>query len=128
MSHVACPVPQPAANSCQRCWITEQYPAERTSLEYMPVSAVYKRQNALLVSMLTALPSFCTQEWMSALFSFVIYVIVLLRVRGNLIHDTAGKWSLQWIPRSESWRLGFIRDYLDSCTVKLAAIIVWYVF
>ena len=58
VSQVACPVRQPAANSCQRCWITEQYPVERTSLEYMPVSTVYKRQNALLVSMLTALPSF----------------------------------------------------------------------
>jgi len=83
------------------CWITEQYPAEQTFLEYVP-------------------------EWMSALFSFVLYVIVLLRVRGNLIQDTAGKWFLRWIPRSESWRLGFVRDYLDSCTVKLAAIIVWY--
>jgi hypothetical protein len=63
---------------------------------------------------------------MSAFFSFVLYVTVLLRVRGNLIKDTAGKWSLRWIPRSESWQLAFVRDYLDSCTVKLAAIIVWY--
>ncbi len=63
---------------------------------------------------------------MSAFFSFALYVTVLLRVRGNLIQDTAGKWSLRWIPRSESWQLGFVRDYLDSCTVKLAAIIVWY--
>jgi len=83
------------------CWIAAQYPTERIFLEYM-------------------------LEWTSALFSFVLYVIVLLRVRGNLIQDTAGKWSFQWIPRSESWRLGFVRDYLDSCTVKLAAIIVWY--
>ena len=64
---------------------------------------------------------------MSAFFSFVLYVAVLLRVRGNLIQDTAGKWSLRWIPRSESWQLGFARDYLDSCLVKMAAIIVWYV-
>jgi len=83
------------------CWITGQYPASQFFLEYM-------------------------LEWTSAFFSFLLYVIVLLRVRGNLIHDTAGKWSLQWIPRSESWQLGFVRDYLDSCTVRLAAIIVWY--
>lgn len=83
------------------CWITEQYPAEQTFLEYM-------------------------LEWVSAFFSFALYVTVLLRVRGNLIQDTAGKWSLRWIPRSESWQLAFVRDYLDSCTVKLAAIIVWY--
>lgn len=58
----------------------------------------------------------------------MLYVIVLLRVRGNLLQDTTGKWYLRWIPRSESWQLGFVRDYLDSCTVKLAAIIVWYAF
>jgi len=53
---------QPAANLCQRCWITEQYPAEQTFLEYLPVSAVYKRQNTLLVSMLTVLPSFALRS------------------------------------------------------------------
>ena len=66
MSHVACPNPLPrsptAANSCQRCWITAQYPAEQIFLEYMLVSAVYKRQNTLLVSMLTALPSFARRS------------------------------------------------------------------
>jgi hypothetical protein len=65
------------------------------------------------------------QEWMSAFSSFMLYVAVLLRVRGNLIQDTAGKWSLRWISRSESWQLGFARDYLDSCLVKMVAIIVW---
>jgi hypothetical protein len=63
---------------------------------------------------------------MSAFFSFVLYVAVLLRVRGNLIQGPTGKWTLRWIPRSESWQLAFARDYLDSCTVKMAAIIVWY--
>jgi hypothetical protein len=68
----------------------------------------------------------CIQEWMSAFFSFVLYVAVLLRVRGNLIQETSGKWSLRWITGSESWQLGFARDYLDSCLVKMVAIIVWY--
>lgn len=63
---------------------------------------------------------------MSAFFSIMLYVAVLLRVRGNLTQDTAGKWSLRWIARSESWQLGFARDYLDSGLVKMAAIIVWY--
>jgi len=56
----------------------------------------------------------------------VLYVTVLLRVRGNLIQDTKGKWSVRWVPRCESWQLAFTRDYLDSRTVKMAAIIVWY--
>ena len=63
---------------------------------------------------------------MSAFLSFVLYVAVLLRVRGNLIQDATGKWALRWVPRNESWQLAFARDYLDSCTVKMAAIIVWY--
>jgi len=83
------------------CWITEEYPAEQICLEYM-------------------------MEWMSAFFSFVLYAAVLLRVRGNLIQDATGKWSFRWVPCSESWQLAFVRDYLDSCTVKMAAIIVWY--
>ncbi|KAF8491856.1 hypothetical protein F5888DRAFT_1860574 [Russula emetica] len=83
------------------CWITQQYPASQICLEYM-------------------------LEWTSAFFSFVLYVAVLLRVRGNLIQDTAGKWSLRWVSHSESWQLAFARDYLDSCLVKMVAIIVWY--
>ena len=77
------------------------------------------------VSILTAY-LVCAQEWMSAFFSFILYVAVLLRVRGNLIQDPTGKWSLRWVSCSESWQLAFARDYLDSCTVKMAAIIVWY--
>lgn len=69
----------------------------------------------------------CAQEWMSAFFSFILYAAVLLRVRGNLIQDETGKWSLRWVSRGDSWQLAFTRDYLDSCTVKMAAIIVWYV-
>jgi hypothetical protein len=68
----------------------------------------------------------CVQEWMSASFSFILYVVVFLRVRGNLIQDTAGKWSLRWVSRNGSWQLAFARDYLDSCLVKMAAITVWY--
>ena len=69
----------------------------------------------------------CAQEWMSAFFSFILYVTVLLRVRGNLSRDITGKWSLRWVPCSESWQLGLARDYLDSSTFKMAATIVWYV-
>jgi len=83
------------------CWITKAYTDEEVCLEYM-------------------------LEWMSALFSFILYVAVLLRVRGNLIQDAAGKWSLRWVARGDSWRLAFTRDYLDSCTVKMVTIIVWY--
>lgn len=83
------------------CWITHQYPVEQTLLEYVI-------------------------EWMSAFVSFVLYVAVLLRVRGNLIKDKEGHWFLRWVPHGESWQLAFSRDYLDSCTIKMVAIVVWY--
>lgn len=124
MSHVACPN-QPPSNSQGRCWITGRYPAAQTFLEYMLVSVVSKGHDGHATGIhVNGVPS--VQEWTSAFFSFVLYVIVLLRVRGNLIHDTKGKWSLRWIPRSESWQLAFVRDYVDTCTVRLAAITVWY--
>ncbi|KAH9000815.1 hypothetical protein EDB86DRAFT_3074815 [Lactarius hatsudake] len=83
------------------CWITHEYPVEQTLLEYVI-------------------------EWTSAFVSFVLYVIVLLRVRGNLIKDSEGRWFLRWVSRNESWQLAFARDYLDSCTIKMVAIVVWY--
>jgi hypothetical protein len=82
------------------CWITHQYPIEQTVLEYVI-------------------------EWTSAFASFILYVTVLLRVRGNLIKHSDGRWSLRWVSRSESWQLAFARDYLDSCAIKMVAIIVW---
>lgn len=83
------------------CWITHEYPIEQTLLEYVI-------------------------EWTSAFVSFVLYVIVLLRVRGNLVKDSEGRWFLRWVSRNESWQLAFARDYLDSCTIKMVAIVVWY--
>ncbi|KAI0264745.1 hypothetical protein BC834DRAFT_882401 [Gloeopeniophorella convolvens] len=83
------------------CWITSEYRLAQTFLEYF-------------------------FEWLSALSSFVLYAAVLLRVRGNLVQDSAGRCALRWVPRAESWQLAFARDYLDSSMVKVAAIIVWY--
>lgn len=90
----------------------------------MMVSVHFQEMDTQRISILMA----CLvriQEWISAFFSFILYVAVLLRVRGNLIQDATGKWSFRWA-RWESWQLAFARDYLDSSTVKMAAIIVWY--
>jgi len=83
------------------CWITHHYPVEQTLMEYVI-------------------------EWTSAFVSFVLYVAVLLRVRGNLIKDSEGHWFLRWVSYRDSWQLGFARDYLDSCTIKMVVIIVWF--
>jgi len=56
---------------------------------------------------------------------FLLYIAVLLRVRGNItIID--GKWRLQFVPRGESWRLHIGRDTIDSSMLKVAAHMVWY--
>ncbi|KAH9057940.1 hypothetical protein EDB83DRAFT_2224728 [Lactarius deliciosus] len=90
------------------CWITHEYPVEQTLLEYVI-------------------------EWTSALVSFVFYVIVLLRVRGNLIKDSEGRWFLRWVSRNESWQLAFARrlsrlmhhkDGRDRCMVTYTILIV----
>jgi len=82
------------------CWITENYPKEQTFLEYF-------------------------FEFLSAGLGFVLYVFVLLRVRGNLTLAD-GRWSLHWIPRSEAWKLSLGRDLLDTAMLRVSANMVWY--
>jgi hypothetical protein len=63
---------------------------------------------------------------MSAGLGFLLYATVLLRVRGNLVMMD-GKWRLRWVPRSEGWMLQLGRDIIDTCMLKVAALMVWYV-
>ncbi|KAG7097936.1 hypothetical protein E1B28_005247 [Marasmius oreades] len=81
------------------CWITSGYPSERVFLEYF-------------------------LEFFSACLSFILYCIILLRVRGNLVHNM-GEWRLKFISKDASWRLGFARDLIDSSMLKCAQRIVW---
>lgn len=82
------------------CWITSSYPEPQILLEYF-------------------------LEFLSATLAFILNTIVLLRVRGNLVHHQ-GKWKLQFISSDESWRLGFARDLIDSTMLKLAQRMVWF--
>jgi len=82
------------------CWITDAYPAEQTFLEYF-------------------------FEFVSAAVSFFLYVGILLRVRGNLVHGTDG-WHLRFVPSSERWQLAINRDWADSSVMGLAALLIWY--
>jgi len=82
------------------CWITDNYPKEQFFLEYF-------------------------FEFMSAGLGFLLYATVLLRVRGNLVMMD-GKWRLRWVPRSEGWKLQLGRDIIDTCMLKVAALMVWY--
>ncbi|PSR76196.1 hypothetical protein PHLCEN_2v8619 [Hermanssonia centrifuga] len=82
------------------CWITDNYPREQTFLEYF-------------------------FEWLSAGFSFIIYIAILLRVRGNLVRGKDG-WHIRYVPRSQRWQLAISRDWLDSTMMQVAARMVWY--
>lgn len=63
---------------------------------------------------------------MSAGLGFLLYSLVLLRVRGNLT-QVEGKWRLRWIPSCDAWQLSFARDYIDSAMLKVATSMVWCV-
>jgi len=82
------------------CWITDNYPREQTFLEYF-------------------------FEFLSAGLGFVLYALVLLRVRGNLT-TVDGRWRLIWIARSQAWQLSIGRDMIDSAMLRVAANLVWY--
>ncbi|KAJ3559165.1 hypothetical protein NM688_g503 [Phlebia brevispora] len=82
------------------CWITDNYPHEQFFLEYF-------------------------FEFLSAGLSFVLYIGILLRVRGNLIHSKEG-WRLRFVPRAERWKLAINRDWLDSSMLTVAARLLWH--
>lgn len=63
---------------------------------------------------------------MSAGLGFFLYILVLLRVRGNLI-KVDGRWCLRWIPRSQAWQLSFARDMIDTAMLRVATNMVWCV-
>ncbi|KAJ7249384.1 hypothetical protein C8J57DRAFT_1669033 [Mycena rebaudengoi] len=82
------------------CWITSKYPREQIFLEYF-------------------------LEYVSAGFCLVLYTIVILRMRGNLVHQH-GKWSLRILPKDESWQLSLRRDLIDYSMLQAAEKMVWY--
>ncbi|THU91955.1 hypothetical protein K435DRAFT_862953 [Dendrothele bispora CBS 962.96] len=84
------------------CWITSDYPKEQVYLEYF-------------------------FEFFSAGLSLILYSIVILRVRGNIIQSD-GNWCLRIVPRGQSWQLSFGRDLIDSAMLRVAQNMVWYPF
>jgi len=83
------------------CWITDNYPHEQIFLEYF-------------------------FEFLSAALSMILYIIIILRVRGNLVHTEGGKWNLQFVPSGDSWRLAVGRDLIDTAMMKFAQNMVWF--
>ena len=64
------------------------------------------------------------KEFLSAATSFVLYVIILLRMRGNIVYAD-DKWRLRLLPKGEGWKLALGRDLLDTSMLKAAKNMVW---
>lgn len=82
------------------CWITSTYRLQQIFLEYF-------------------------LEYLSVGISFVLYIFILLRVRGNLIL-TEGKWRLRKVPVTESWKPCFTRDPTETKMLRMARMTVWF--
>lgn len=82
------------------CWITDPYQNERLLLEYL---------------------------WMfsSAFISFVLYVLVFLKLRGNIV---VSGWRIRFRRRSSapSWDMQTGKDQIDAQTMGIARQMLWY--
>jgi hypothetical protein len=64
------------------------------------------------------------QEFLSIGLCFVLYGIILLRVRGNLYRSSAG-WRLRFVPASETWKLMVTRDAVDQSVLQTVYTLIW---
>jgi hypothetical protein len=87
-------------------------------LEYFFVSIVTPNTRSVLIHDRL-------QEFLSIAVSFALYAVVLLRVRGNLIHTSAG-WRLRFVAKGENWKLAVTRDAMDAAVLKTATALMWY--
>jgi len=83
------------------CWITPNYGVERVVMEYL-------------------------FSFISIGFSFILYILVLLRVRGNLVRDRNHIWRLRFVGVGNEWKLSITRDAIDNSMNKVAHKLVWY--
>jgi hypothetical protein len=99
-----------------KCRITSRYPVERVLLEYLIVRFAFPSISHNLIS---------AQEFISVALSFIIYGVLLLRIRGNLVRTSNG-WRLRFVPSGESWKLAVTRDAVDEAVLKTAHALIWY--
>ncbi|KAJ3501644.1 hypothetical protein NLJ89_g9243 [Agrocybe chaxingu] len=84
------------------CWITTNYPKEQIFLEYF-------------------------FAFLSASICFVLYVVVLLRLRGILVKNGDNKWRIRVTrPRGVDTLVDTGRNRIDSATLNISKRMVWY--
>ncbi|KAG8863377.1 hypothetical protein FRB96_008869 [Tulasnella sp. 330] len=82
------------------CWITEEYTGSRLGLEYF---------------------------WLffSAFFSFVLYTLVFLRLRGNILVAN-GSIQFRFVERDHAWTGSAERETVESQVLNVARQMLWY--
>ena len=82
------------------CWIADNYPAERIALEYLFM-------------------------FFSAGTAFILYSLVFLRMRGNLI---VNGWRIRfrYVDSSMAWKLHTGRDVVDKLMMTVTKQMLWY--
>ncbi|KIY43662.1 hypothetical protein FISHEDRAFT_53171 [Fistulina hepatica ATCC 64428] len=83
------------------CWISSEYREALIYLEFM-------------------------LEYTAMILALLLSIIVLLRVRGNLVEHDRG-WYLRKVPTEEKWALTVARDLVDRAMLLVAQVNVWCV-
>ncbi|KIY50210.1 hypothetical protein FISHEDRAFT_57555 [Fistulina hepatica ATCC 64428] len=82
------------------CWITLQYPKAQIYLEFLV-------------------------EYAAIALALILYVFVLLRVRGNIV-QVDGEWRFRLVPSEQKWKLVVARDLIDQAMLQVAQVTVWF--
>lgn len=65
------------------------------------------------------------QMFLSSAISFILYFIILLRLRGN-IYTMDGHWRIRWMSSEDGWRLKFTQDNVDGQIIRVVRILLWF--
>lgn len=63
--------------------------------------------------------------FISSAISFILYFIILLRLKGN-IYTIEGHWRIRWISPMDSWRLKLVQDHVDAQILRVILILLWF--
>jgi len=65
------------------------------------------------------------QMFLSSAISFILYSIILLRLKGN-IYTMGGHWRIRWMSSENSWRLKLTQDNIDGQIIRVIRILLWF--
>ena len=98
-----------------------KYPGARVGLEYFWVGLLYVAEMDYAHEFLR------TQFFFSGAMSSVLYVLVFLRLRGNIVVPEGSHVpKFIWVPRAKAWKLQANRDAVDAHMTGAARQMIWF--